>query len=115
MSSDEKHTTMSPGEQRTTIIGVMWFAIALIGIALAIAGGSPLAIFGLVIIALLSTFVLMRDPGQGIFSREKRKRQQPADQGVREGELPADADSLAALLDTDDQYDQVDRDRSASG
>ncbi|MBN1565133.1 MAG: hypothetical protein JXA10_14915 [Anaerolineae bacterium] len=129
---------MSPSEERTTIIGVMWFAIALIGIALAIAGSSPGIIFGLVIIALLSTFLLMRSAEQGVFAGGKRKRQQPADQlallmdvlddderaefkatlkqrvlaqfdGSGEGELPLDADSLAALLDHDE------RDHMASG
>ncbi len=129
---------MTSGEQRTTIVATMWFAIALIGIAMAIAGSGTTAIFALVIIALLATVLLMREPGQGLFSYEKQKRSLPADQVAmlmdvlddderaefkamlkqrvlaqfgdsEEGELPAGADTLAALLDEHKQ------DRAASG
>ena len=64
---------MSTREQRTTIVAMMWFSMALIGIALAASGGGELAIFGLVLIALLSTIVLMREPGQNRITSGERE------------------------------------------
>jgi hypothetical protein len=120
---------MSSSDQRTTIVAMMWFATALIGIAIADAG-SIWAVFGLFAIALAATVVLMREPGSGALFREKQKRGsadhlslllEMLDEDERaafketlkqrmleqigapdEGELPADADTLAALLDADD-------------